>query len=178
MFKFGAAIALLFVLGTTSIVPAVAASGHSVATLSPLGFKIFCLRNPEQCVASSPQSIDMTDATMGKLKQVNLQVNRSIRPVNDAKGRDVWTLNPSSGDCEDFVVTKRARLIKMGFPPGALRIARGTTRSGEGHAVLLVRTSKGDMILDSLTNTIKPKSQSNLRFIAMSGPDPKAWAAL
>lgn len=179
MVNAGKAIAVLFMIAVVaSATPSIAASRNSAASLSPLGFKVFCIRNPEQCVASGPKSIDMSDATMVKLKRVNLDVNRSIRPVNDARGRDVWTINPSSGDCEDYVVTKRARLIKMGFPPSALRIARGKTRGGVGHAVLLVRTSKGDYILDSLTNTIKPKSQSDMRFIAMSGPDPKSWAAL
>ena len=150
----------------------------SSASLSPLGFKVFCIRNPQQCVGGGASSVKLDDAQMGKLKSVNSAVNRSIRPRNDPGGKDTWTLNPASGDCEDYVITKRAKLIKMGFPPSALRIAYAKTRGGVGHAVLIVRTSKGDYVLDSLTNAIKPKAQANLRFVSMSGANPKTWSAI
>ena len=142
---------------------------------SPLGFKIFCLKYPNECKAGSKGSLPMTDATMQTLKRVNLSVNNAIRPVNDRNGKDVWTLNASSGDCEDYVITKRSRLIKMGLPPGALRIAYAKTRSGEGHAILIVKTSQGDFVLDNRTNAIKLKAQAGLRVISMSGANPKSW---
>jgi len=160
--------------GVTFGAPAVA---EASASLSPLGFKVFCIRNPNQCAGGGAASINLDDAGLSKLKRVNSEVNRSIRPRNDAK-RDTWTLNPASGDCEDYVVTKRARLIKMGFPPSALRIASAKTRSGIGHAVLIVRTSEGNFVLDNLTNAIKPMAQANLRFLAMSGANPKTWSAI
>jgi len=102
-------------------------------------------------------------------------VNNAIRPKNDRGGKDVWTLDASSGDCEDYVVTKRSRLIKMGLPPAALRIAYAKTRSGEGHAILIVKTSQGDFVLDNRTNAIKLKAQAGLRIISMSGANPKSW---
>lgn len=168
-------------LGLVHVPSAVAgSSGRALdaASLSPLGFKVFCIRNPQQCVAGGPSAVKFNDGTMSALKSVNMAVNSSIAPRNDPKGKDVWTLNPASGDCEDYVVTKRARLISMGIAPSALRIAYAKTRSGEGHAVLIARTSKGDFVLDSLTNAIKPMAQSNLRFISMSGANPKSWAAV
>lgn len=143
---------------------------------SPLGFKIFCLKYPNECKAGSKGSLPMTDATMQTLKRVNLQVNNAIRPKHDNNGKDVWTLNASSGDCEDYVITKRSRLIKMGLPAGALRIAYAKTRSGEGHAILIVKTSQGDFVLDNRTNAIKLKAQAGLRVISMSGANPKSWS--
>ena len=142
---------------------------------SPLGFKIFCLKYPNECKGGGKSSVSMTDATMQTLKRVNLSVNNAIRPKNDRGGKDVWTLDASSGDCEDYVVTKRSRLIKMGLPPGALRIAYAKTRSGEGHAILIVKTSQGDFVLDNRTNAIKLKAQAGLRIISMSGANPKSW---
>lgn len=142
---------------------------------SPLGFKIFCIKNPGECQPGGKSSVPMTDATMQTLKRVNLSVNNAIRPKNDNRGKDVWTLNASSGDCEDYVVTKRSRLIKLGLPPGALRIAFAKTRSGEGHAILIVKTSQGDFVLDNRTNAVKLKAQAGLRIISMSGANPKSW---
>lgn len=142
---------------------------------SPLGFKIFCLKYPNECKAGGKSSLSMTDATMQTLKRVNLSVNNAIRPKNDSRGKDVWTLNASTGDCEDYVITKRSRLIKMGLPAGALRIAYAKTRAGEGHAVLIVKTSQGDYVLDNRTNAIKLKAQAGLRFISISGANPKSW---
>lgn len=175
--------ALLLAAGVSfaGVPSAMAASGQSTASaasLSPLGFKIFCIRNPQQCVGGGAASLPFDDGMLSTIKQVNLAVNRSIRPRNDPNGKDVWTLNPASGDCEDYVVSKRARLIQKGLSPSALRIAYAKTRSGAGHAVLIVRTSKGDFVLDSLTNAIKPMAQSNLRFISMSGSNPKSWTAI
>jgi predicted transglutaminase-like cysteine proteinase len=75
------------------------------------------------------------------------------------------------------VITKRSRLIGMGLPAGALRIAYAKTSSGEGHAVLIVKTNKGDYVLDNRTSSIRPKSQSGLRFISISTANPKKWVA-
>jgi predicted transglutaminase-like cysteine proteinase len=156
-----------------------AAGGSAVAesVRSPVGFKLFCAKNPDQCRASSQGSVVMTDEIMKSLKRVNSAVNRKIQPRAD-RGIDVWTVEASYGDCEDYVITKRSRLIREGFPAGALRLVFAKTRRGENHAVLLVRTDRGDFVLDNLANSIKPTSQSGLRFISMSTSNPKKWVAL
>jgi predicted transglutaminase-like cysteine proteinase len=112
---------------------------------------------------------------MDVLKRINLRVNASIRPKYDAPGTDVWTVNATSGDCEEYALAKRAALIKAGFSPSSLRIAYVKTRSGEGHAVLIVRSNKGDLVLDNLTSAIRPLSQSGLRLITMATADPLKW---
>lgn len=167
MMFFVAAAAVATLLGAAQV--------QAAGAQSPLGFKVFCLKYPHECKGGGKSTMPMTEDTMQVLKKVNLSVNNSIRPRNDSRGRDVWTLNASSGDCEDYVITKRSRLIKMGLPASALRIAYAKTRSGEGHAVLVVRTSEGDYVLDNRTNAIRPKAQAGLRFISMSGSNPKTW---
>lgn len=116
----------------------------------------------------------LTSQQIGTLRKVNLAVNRAIAPRSDGT-RDVWTVNAASGDCEDYTMTKRLRLVKAGFPPGALRIAHVKTRKGESHAVLIVRSQRGDLVLDNLTDAIRPLKESGLRLVAMTGSDGHQW---
>lgn len=143
-------------------------------TSAPLGFQIFCLKNPKECKSSSTKKVAYSSDLMRVASQINRKVNRYIRPRND-RGRDIWTLNARVGDCEEYILSKRSKLIKAGVPSGALRIATARTRTGEGHAVLIIRTNKGDFVLDNRTNTIKSWKHTDLRFIAISGSNPRKW---
>jgi predicted transglutaminase-like cysteine proteinase len=147
------------------------------STAAPLGFQIFCLQNANQCRASNHSKTNYSSGLVQALNRVNRQVNRSIRAQNDRNG-DVWSLNVNRGDCEDYVLAKRAALITAGVPSGALRIATARTRWGTPHAVLVVRTNRGDLVLDNLNNSIKPWNQTGLRMIAISGANPKRWSTI
>ena len=52
------------------------------------------------------------------------------------------------------MLEKRRALIARGVPAAALSIAVVTTNQGEGHAVLLVDTNQGEVVLDSLSPSI------------------------
>lgn len=91
------------------------------------------------------------------VNRINRGRNRAIRHVADQRlyGRDDhWTI-PSDddlrGDCEDFVLAKRADLIAAGVPAETLSIAIVETASGEAHAVLLIASDQGEFVLDSLS---------------------------
>lgn len=157
------------------MVPAQAATQLQTAGsfTAPVGFQIFCLTHSAHCRGGGSSQVQLTSAVMDTLKSVNSRVNRAIAPRGDR--RDEWAINVSSGDCEDYALTKRAALIGAGLPGGALRIAAATTRSGVGHAVLVVRTDQGDLVLDNLTGTIKPADQSGLRWVAMTTADGRSW---
>lgn len=144
-------------------------------THPPLGYQLMCLKYPTECQGGGKPSIDATGEVMATLKKVNGSVNRSIKPRSDGRA-DVWSVGVSAGDCEDYVLAKRRALIKAGLPPSALRIAYVKTRRGEGHAILVVKTSGKDLVLDNLTNSIKPLSQTGYRLMSMSGADPKNWS--
>ena len=73
-------------------------------------------------------------------------------------------------------MSKRKALIAAGFPASALRLAVVKTRQGEGHAVLVVKTDKGDRILDNRTNAIRAWKQSDLRPIKIAGANPLSWS--
>lgn len=143
---------------------------------APVGFQIFCLTQSSHCRGGGASQVRLTEAVMDTLKSVNSRVNRAIAPRGDR--RDEWAVNVSSGDCEDYALTKRAALISAGLPAGALRIAAAKTRSGQGHAVLVVRTDQGDLVLDNLTGTIKPAGQTGLRWVAMTNADGRSWKAI
>lgn len=161
-----AALSALLSLGATA--PAMAKSK------APLGYQLMCLRTPAECKGGGSSTVKVTTDTMALLKRVNSQVNAAIRPRNDS-GADVWTASATTGDCEDYVLAKRRALIKAGIPASSLRIAYVKTRRGEGHAILVVKTSKGDFVLDNLNRSVRPLSQSGYRIISMSGADPKQW---
>ena len=150
-------------------------------TNQPIGHYEFCKQHPDECgTTGANDPLVLNEANWKQILEINYTVNNSVEPLTDDEIYGVeerWTYPGSVGDCEDYVVTKRARLIRMGLPPGALRIAFAKTRSGEGHAVLIVRTTKGDYVLDNRTSAIRPMSQTGLRFISMSTANPKKWVA-
>ena len=139
----------------------------------PIAYQIFCLRNEAQCAAGSVGSVPFNADLMGKLNSVNRSVNSSIVARNEST--DVWSLNPSSGDCEDFALTKRAKLIRAGVPAGALRMAVVRTGTGIGHAVLVVKTSVGEYVLDNLRPNIVKRGQTGYRFLQVATQDPRRW---
>ncbi len=148
-----------------------------IASAGPLGFQIFCLKNPVECKTSEISQIPYTAKLARKLSMVNINVNRTIVGRNDV-GIDQWDVNVAEGDCEEYVLTKRSELVADGLPISALRIVTARTPQGVGHAVLVVRTDRGDLVLDNLNNTVKPWNQVNLELISVSGANPFQWFKL
>jgi predicted transglutaminase-like cysteine proteinase len=148
-------------------------------TPAPFAHVMFCVHEPEDCTASSGVKIvDLTRAKRRELIAVNAEINREIAPANDV-GDDQWTLAPVSGDCDDYAITKRHTLIARGWPAAALRLAVAYTSWGEGHLVLVVRTSKGDLVLDNMTGAIRSWRKTGLRWeMIQAADDPKIWYRL
>jgi predicted transglutaminase-like cysteine proteinase len=164
------------ILVATAILAAFVLSAPTQArSKAPLGYQLMCLKNPEECKGGGASKVQATDDIMATLKRVNSRVNSSITPRND-KGADVWSASATSGDCEDYVLAKRRALIKAGLPASSLRIAYVKTKKGVGHAILVVKTSRGDYVLDNLNKSVRPLSQAGYRIISMSGSDPRKWS--
>ena len=140
---------------------------------APQQFRTFCKKNPGECRSSNAQHIRYTPSTARLLSRINAQVNRQIRPRRDKV--DVWQIATRAGDCDDYVMTKRHKLIRAGVPSSALRVAVVKTRRGEGHAVLVVKTSTGDLVLDNIRRTIVSRKASGYRYISMSTGNPLRW---
>lgn len=155
----------------------------SKPTLAPMGFLIFCMKNPAQCRANSNQTmVALTSHMEATMRHVNTNINHTVRPVHDAGtglGADVWTIATTKGDCEDYALAKRAALIKLGWPTGALRIAVALTPSREGHAVLVVSTTHGDLVLDNRFDTIHAWRNTDLAWVKIqSSKNPRVWLAV
>ena len=149
---------------------------ESVSSRGPASFQIFCQFNPHECKPGGESKVAVDEGIMRVLSRVNSRVNRSIRPKLDSPFVQVWRINPSSGDCKSYAISKRHELIRAGLPASALRIAYVKTRRGEGHAVLVVKTDQGDLTLDNLTGEIKLFREAGYRVVAMSGADPRRWS--
>lgn len=160
---------------------ALAPISESVPTLAPFQHVRFCLRYPTDCKtdAGGRDRIDPNAETMDLLRRVNHSVNISIVPRSKGYGTnldDAWTIAPSSGDCNDFAVTKRRELIENGLPASALRLSTTRTASGIGHLVLVVSTTKADIVLDNLSETIRPWQQTDYQWLKIqSATDPRFW---
>ncbi len=141
---------------------------------APLAFQLFCLKYRSECKNGSRHgSVAYNSKVRSILASVNRSVNSSIRPRHDSG--DVWSLNPTAGDCEDYALTKRSRLIRAGIPAGALRLAVVKTRAGEGHAVLFVKTSAGEFVLDNLRSVIVKRQAMPYRLVSVSTANPMRW---
>ena len=153
---------------------AVADPGSMVAgrqTSQPIGHYEFCKVNPAEC-AIRPRDrgpVRLTSGIMENLAAVNLRVNSAVRPLNDIDiyGRDeVWTYpDIGSGDCEDYALEKRRLLNRSGISLANLLITVVRKPDGEGHAVLTVRTDRGDFILDNLNDDVRGWKDTGYRFL-------------
>jgi predicted transglutaminase-like cysteine proteinase len=158
---------------------AVMREGPRVA--APFAFLKFCAKHPAQCAGDGGfvQVSSANDKFVRDLEIVNKAVNREIAPKNDVPGRDVWQLEPSQGDCEDYALTKRSRLIAKGWSPRDLMLAIAMAPAYGPHVVLVARTASGDVLLDNLTSEIRPWYKANYFFIARQSADnPRQWMSL
>jgi predicted transglutaminase-like cysteine proteinase len=123
-------------------------------TSIPVGAAEFCKAHREDC-GPSARIVDietLSQAGWEQLVSINNQVNASIVPETDKDLYNVteyWTYPSGSGDCEDFALEKRRQLIANGWDASTLLMTVVRQRNGEGHAVLMVRTDRGDLVLDN-----------------------------
>jgi len=165
------ALAAMVLLSLAVVPPALARESRP-----PLGLQLYCLQNKGACRGAAATSIVASAELVSLLKLVNRRVNAAIRPRSD-NGTDSWSANATSGDCEDYVMSKRQQLISRGVPAGALHVAYTTTRSGEGHAVLVVQTDAGRLVLDNLVSEVKTLDASGYRVQRMSSGGLLQWVS-
>ena len=80
---------------------------------------------------------------------------------------------------KDFALLKKRELIRAGIDPSKLLIATVLDRKRNAHAVLVYRSSQGDLVLDNLTNRIKPWSVTRYLFLRMQDPrQPRNWVGV
>ena len=140
-------------------------------TSIPVGHAEYCARWSEDCLPNTASSdmVDLTPALWEQLQRVNNVFNTTITPASDIDlygVEEFWTFPVNGyGDCEDFVLAKRAALIEMGWDAGVLLITVVRQANGEGHAVLTVRTDRGDLVLDNQEGLIRLWSDTPYTFL-------------
>lgn len=143
-------------------------------TNPPIGHYDYCRSNPTACEARQTDGqIQLTEAKWKTMLTVNYTGNTTIEPLTDQEIYGVeerWILPTTVGDCEDYVLLKQKMLVQRGFSPSNLLIAVLLQPSGAGHAVLVVRTDRGDFILDNLRNKVLLWSDTEYTFLKLQSP--------
>jgi predicted transglutaminase-like cysteine proteinase len=125
--------------------------------------------------------VELTPSRIRELADVNEMVNQLIRPEirsYETLAPD-WSINPASGDCNDYAVSKRHELLLRGWPAEALALAVVRTRAGEGHLVLVVHTNYGDLVLDNLVSSIRPWTAADYQWLKrQSAGNPRLWVTV
>jgi predicted transglutaminase-like cysteine proteinase len=154
-------------------------------TRAPIGWIDFCTQSPRECAGAPTQARDvvLTSKAWRDLVQVNAWVNNTIKPITDLDHWGVvekWSYpDDGYGDCEDYVLLKRRMLLQAGWPREALLITVVRDKKDEGHAVLTVKTDKGDFVLDNQAESIVLWSDTGYRFVKrQSQTDPNVWVSL
>ncbi|MCS3742574.1 MULTISPECIES: transglutaminase-like cysteine peptidase [unclassified Rhizobium] len=150
----------------------------------PIGAYQFCKELPADCAnaAGDQGELLLTEERWKTILKVNYQVNSSISPLTDKEIYGVeerWAYPRSVGDCEDYALLKRKMLIDAGFSPSDLLMTVVLQPNGEGHAVLTVRTDRGDFILDNMRNKVMLWADTEYTYLKrQSADDPARWVKL
>ncbi|WP_137134660.1 transglutaminase-like cysteine peptidase [Rhizobium sp. FKY42] len=150
----------------------------------PIGHYEFCQTYRSECVPTGGDRgpLVLTEDRWRKILDVNFTVNSTITPMTDQEIYGVeerWAYPRTVGDCEDLVLLKRKLLINQGISPSDLLITVVLQPNGEGHAVLTVRTDRGDFVLDNMRNKVMLWSETEYTYLKRQAvDDPGAWVKL
>ena len=189
------AVAAMSLMGVADVLPARAAQLVDFTNVAfapvtgdtsiPVGHADFCRRNPSECTvnANLVEDVHLTPANWQQLLDVNTYFNTTIVPETDEQLYHVaeyWTYpTDGRGDCEDIALEKRRELIAAGWDPSALLMTVVREPNGDGHAVLMARTDRGDLILDNQDNRVLVWNKTPYEFIKrQSQADAGKWVAL
>lgn len=103
-------------------------------------------------------------------QRVNQWVNHRVRYVEDQRNyreKDVWataeqTVASGRGDCEDFAILKMQMLLAAGVDANSVKLVllRDLVVNAD-HALLLVSSDAGKLVLDNMTDRIYDGSRAN-----------------
>lgn len=150
----------------------------------PYAWTDFCKRTPSECAVGTheAETVALTPKLWNLIVGTNARVNREIYAITD---QDHWGLvdrwdipGDGKGDCEDYVLLKRQRLAQAGLPRRAMRVTVVIDEENAGHAVLMIRTDRGDFILDNKRNAILPWSQTGYTYVKRESQARIGWTSL
>lgn len=151
----------------------------------PIGWVQFCQTYKGVCDTKPlpPVDVVLDDKAWQELKRIDNSVNHTIKPMTDMDHYGIiqWWRYPDdgAGACHSYALLKRRLLMLAGWPRQALLVTIVHEADGEGHAVLTVKTDRGEFILDNLTDNILLWSQTPYHFYKrQSQDDPNVWVWL
>jgi predicted transglutaminase-like cysteine proteinase len=154
-------------------------------TNTPIGWVQFCDTYISECATkrAEPRDIVLDDKAWNYLVRVNKWANENIKPMTDMDhyGMIQWWRYPDdgAGACHSYALLKRRLLMQAGWPRSALLMTIVHEMDGEGHAVLTVRTDRGEFILDNLNEKILLWSGTPYSYYKrQSQADPNIWVSL
>ncbi|MCB8837394.1 transglutaminase-like cysteine peptidase [Aurantimonas sp. VKM B-3413] len=153
-------------------------------TTRPIGHEVFCRSHEAECrpleSRVADRALELTPAIIIAVAAINTAINAEITPKSDKDiygVKELWTYPETEGDCEDFALLKRRMLHeKVGIDLSDLLMTVVRKRNGEGHAILTLRTTAGDFVLDNLNWRVLPWSDAPYRFLKRQDTrDPGQW---
>lgn len=191
-----AAFALLALAAVAALSPPVSAEPNSAPPYmregeevrGPTGFYDLCARVPWECPAPPPQAasadvrVVVGSDGVATLSALNGALNAAFTAAtdNDIYGvSDYWAMPIEAADCEDFVLAKRAALLNAGWPPHALLIGVVRGVATPYHAVLIVRTDRGEFVLDNLRDEVVDWRAAGYDWVVrQSLSNPQRWVRI
>jgi predicted transglutaminase-like cysteine proteinase len=139
-------------------------------TSQPIGHYDFCEKYVAECNIKSRSAPAPKVSSRGW--EIARDVNRAVnaryiaRTDRDVYGKEeVWAYPTTFADCEDYALEKRKELAEAGFALSDLLMTVVRKSDGEGHAVLTLRTSDGDFVLDNLNDDVLPWYATTYTFL-------------
>jgi predicted transglutaminase-like cysteine proteinase len=170
---------------TASVLPTASAPAAAGGETRPIqAWLKFCEQHLAECAIDDrePVTVRLTRQVWQELVAVNTKVNATIAPLTDEAHwgmPDIWDFaDDGYGDCEDYQLRKRQLLVDAGLPRRALRMTVVIDEKGEGHAVLMARTDRGDFILDNKIQGVLPWHQTGYIFIKRESQYGPTWISL
>ncbi|MGD9769234.1 MAG: transglutaminase-like cysteine peptidase [Pseudolabrys sp.] len=152
---------------------------------APVGWVDFCASHPSECNTRplEARDVQLTARSWKELTRINQWVNETVKPVTDIEHWGIverWNFpDDGYGDCEDYVLLKRRMLMQAGWPRQSLLITVVRDKRGDGHAVLTVKTDRGELVLDNQNEDVLLWSETGYRFVKrQSQRDPNVWVML
>jgi predicted transglutaminase-like cysteine proteinase len=130
-----------------------------------------------------PKRIVLTEEIWSAIAVINSNVNDTTTSITDPLHwgvEDRWDLAEDGyGDCEDHQLLKRSLLADLGIPRRAMRITVVLDSEQRGHAVLMIKTDRGDFILDNLTHKVLSWEETTYVYLRQEGQNnPQEWVNL
>jgi predicted transglutaminase-like cysteine proteinase len=144
----------------------------------------FCTRYGDECRvdAYEPETIELTAKIWALITATNRNVNRRIKPSTDAEHWgvvDSWDFpDDGKGDCEDYQLLKRKMLVEAGLPRRAIRMTVVIDEERQGHAVMMVRTDRGDFVLDNKRDAVLTWDKTPYTYIKRESHAGSGWISL